>query len=156
MQARDELDLIVRYLREARAVALKVGDKLTRDRLELLLGQAELRARDLSDNLARVKAAPVAPALLTGADLDKLVNGMAKEAFDPGKFTYLENFGIASPLDCRQAARLLKGFTFDDHRVKAAALLYPKIVDRQNFDEVLSTFTFEANKAAARKAVGLK
>jgi hypothetical protein len=155
-RAREEVDQIVKDLREARTIAQRVGDRPMRDQLELILGRAELRARGLSDDLARAKPAPVAPALLTAADLDKLVNGLSKEPFDPGKFTYLENFGATSPLTSQQAARLLKSFTFDDHRLKAAQLLYPKLVDRQNFNEVLDTFVFDANKAAARKAVGLK
>jgi Domain of unknown function (DUF4476) len=156
-QAREEVDQIVKDLREARAIAAKVGDKATREKLELILGQAELRARNLSDDLAKAKPAPPpAPVPLTAADLDKLVNGLEKEAFDPGKFTYLENFGATTQMTCQQAARLLKCFTFDDHRVKGAKLLYPKLVDRQNFNDVLDTFTFDVNKAAARKSVGLK
>jgi Domain of unknown function (DUF4476) len=155
-KAREEVDEIVKDLREARLIAARVGDKATRDKLDLILGQAEARARNLSDDLARAKSAPMAPAVLTAADIDKLVNGLSKEPFDPGKLTYLENFGASNPLTCQQAARLLKGFTFDEGRIKAAALLYPKLVDRQNFNEVLDTFVFDTNKAAARKAVGLK
>ena len=155
-QAREEIDQIVKDLREARSVAQRVGDKATREKLELILGQAELRARNLSDDLAKAKPAPPAPVVLTASDLDKLVNGLTKEAFDPGKLTYLENFGATTPLTCQQAARLLKCFTFDEHRVKAAKLLYPKLVDRQNFNDVLDAFTFDVNKAAARKSVGLK
>jgi hypothetical protein len=155
-QAREEVDQIVKDLREARATALSVGDKPTREKLELILSRAELRARNLSDDLARAKPAPVAPPILSAADLDKLVNGLSKEPFDPGKVIYLENFGASNPLTCQQAAKLLKGFTFDEGRIKAAKLLYPKLVDRQNFNEVLDTFVFETNKAAARNAVGLK
>jgi hypothetical protein len=155
-QAREEVDQIVRDLSKARGVAQKVGDRATREKLELILSQAELRARNLSDDLAKAKAAPMAPPILSAAELDKLVNGLAKEPFDPGKYTYLENFGASSPMTCQQAARLLKSFTFDEQRIKAAKLLYPKLVDRQNFNDVLDTFVFEPNKAAARKAVGLK
>jgi hypothetical protein len=155
-KAREEVDEIVKDLREARLIAARVGDKATRDKLDLILGQAEARARNLSDELARAKSAPLAPPILSADDLDKLVKGLAKEPFDPGKLTYLENFGASNPLTCQQAARLLKGFTFDEGRIKAAALLYPKLVDRQNFNEVLNTFVFDTNKAAARKAVGLK
>jgi hypothetical protein len=155
-QAREEVDQIVKDLREARAIAARVGDKAARDKLELILGQAELRARTLSEDLARAKPAPVAPPILSATEVDKLVNGLSKEPFDPGKLTYLENFGATNPLTCQQAARLLKAFTFDEGRIKAAKLLYPKLVDRHNFNEVLDTFVFETNKAAARNAVGLK
>ena len=31
-----------------------------------------------------------------------------------------------------------------------------KLIDRQNFNDALNAFAFDSNKAAARKAVGLK
>ena len=50
----------------------------------------------------------------------------------------------------------MKCFTFDEGRIKAAKVLYPKLVDRHNFHDVLDVFIFENSKAEARKAVGLK
>ena len=40
-QAREEVDEVVKDLREARLIAARFGDKATRDRLDLILGQAE-------------------------------------------------------------------------------------------------------------------
>jgi hypothetical protein len=87
---------------------------------------------------------------------EKLLKGLKQEPFDQGKLTYIENFAAARPLSCEQAATLLKCFAFDEGRIKAVKLLYPRLIDRQNFNDVLSTFVFDKSKAEARKAVGLK
>jgi hypothetical protein len=50
----------------------------------------------------------------------------------------------------------LKCFAFDEGRIKAIKVLYPKLIDRQNFNDVLNAFVFDNSKADARKAVGLK
>jgi hypothetical protein len=159
VQVRNEVDQIVKDLREARTLAERIGDKAVREKMELILSRAELRARDLSDDLARARPAPAqpsGPAALTAPEFEKLLKGLKQEAFDDGKLTYLENFATARPLTCEQAATLLKNFSFDQGRVKATKLLYPKLVDKQNFNDVLNVFVFPNYKAEARTAVGLK
>ena len=155
LQARKELDQIIGDLREARTLALKIGDKAIRDKMGLILNRAELRARDLSDDLAQARPAQSQTAL-PAADFEKLLKGLKQEPFDQGKLTYIENFATARPLNCEQAATLLKCFAFDEGRIKAIKVLYPKLIDRQNFNDVLNTFVFDKSKAEARKAVGLK
>ena len=158
-EARRRVDDITKDLREARAAAARVGDKALREKLERLLGQAELRARDLSEELARARAAqsPTPATMpLPAADLERLVAGLKKEPFDEGKLTFVENFAARRPLSCQQAATLLRCFTFDEGRVKAVKLLYPKLLDPQNFHDVLGVFVFDRSKAEARKSVGLK
>ncbi len=62
---------------------MRIGDKAIREKLELVLSQAELRARDLSDELARARPAqsqPAAPAAMAGADFDKLLKGLKERA----------------------------------------------------------------------------
>ena len=155
LQARKEVDQIIGDLREARTLALKIGDKATRDKMGLILSRAELRARDLSDDLAQSRPAQSQTAL-PAADFEKLLKGLKQEPFDQGKLTYIENFATARPLNCEQAATLLKCFAFDEGRIKAIKVLYPKLIDRQNFNDVLNAFVFDNSKADARKAVGLK
>jgi Domain of unknown function (DUF4476) len=154
-QARREVDQITKDLREARALSRSIAEKSVREQMERLLSRAELRARDLSDALAKAgRPQPAAPAAISAADFERLLNGLKQEAFDDRKFTYIENFASKAPLSCAQATVLLKSFAFDDGRLKAVKLLYPKLVDPQNFNDVLSAFVFK--KAEARNAVGLK
>jgi hypothetical protein len=158
-RAKTEVDQIARDLGDARKLATKIGDRAIRERMELILSRAELRARDHSNELARARppqTEPPAPVVLSPADFDKLLSGLKKEAFDGGKLTYVENFASKRPLTCEQTASILKCFAFDKDRVNAVKLLYPVIVDRHNFNDVLNAFAFETGKADARKAVGLK
>jgi hypothetical protein len=158
-QARARADEIVIDLRAAAAEARKIGDRALRERIELRLSRAELKARELADELSRVRpAAAGGGALLPLSDpeFDKLLQGVKKEPFDDGKLTYIENFATVRPLSCRQAASLLKAFSFDEKRILAAKSLYPLLLDRQIFNDVLGVFTFDSSKAQARKAVGLK
>ncbi|WP_210420495.1 DUF4476 domain-containing protein [Aquisphaera giovannonii] len=157
-QAKVRADEIVKDLREAAAEARKIGDRALRERIELRLSRAELKARELAEELSRVRPAPVtASALpLSDAESEKLLQGLKKEPFDDGKLTFIENFATARPLTCRQAAALIRAFSFDEKRVAAAKALYPRLLDRQNFNDVLGAFTFDSNKVLARKAVGLK
>jgi hypothetical protein len=157
-RAREVVDQLAKDLREARSLAEKIGDKALREKMGLVLAQAELKARDLSTELAhsgRV-AGPTAPPPLSADEFAKLLKGLSAETFDKDKAIYVENFCVARPLTCAQAAELLKRFDFDDARVKAVAALYPKLVDPNNFNDVLATFTFDGKKQEARKAVGLK
>jgi hypothetical protein len=157
VQARREVDQIAKDLREARALNHGIADTALREKMELILSRAELRARDLSERLAKASVAqpkPAAPVALPAPDFEKLLKGLKQEAFDEGKFTYVENFASKAPLSCAQVATLLKCFAFDEGRLKAVKLLYPKLVDPQNFNDVLNAFVFK--KAEARKAVGLK
>jgi len=154
-QAREQVDLLAKELRDARSVAARVTDKATREKLESILSQAELRARDLSDDLSQVKPAQTQP-VLSASELDKLLEGIKKEAFDPGKLAYIENFASKRPLTSAQAAALTKCFNFDENRIKAARVLYPKLIDKENFNDVLSTFVFDGSRSEVRKSVGLK
>lgn len=156
-QARQQVDELVRDLREARTAAGRIGDRAVRERIEGLLSRAELRARDLSEELGRVRpAAPAPVGPLPAADFAKLLKGLKSESFDDGKLTFVENFASRVPLNCEQAAALMKCFSFDDKRIVAIQRIYPNLVDPQNFNDVLAVYSFPASRAAARKAVGLK
>jgi hypothetical protein len=159
LQARNQVDQLIKDLREARALTPKIGDRAIREKMELILNRAELRARDLSDELARARPAQsqaTAPAALPTAAFESLLKGLKRETFDSGKATYIENFAVTRPMSCEQAAALLKCFDFDKERIRAAELLYPHLVDRENFHEVLKVFVFDSSKNEVKKAVGLK
>jgi hypothetical protein len=156
-EARIQVDQIARDLREARTAAGRIGDRALRERIEGLLGRAELRARDLSDELSRARPAPHQPAgPLPAPEFDKLLKGLKAEPFDDGKLTYVENFASRVPLSCAQAATLLGSFAFDEKRIDALKVIYPRLVDPHNLNDVLAVYMFPSSKAAARKAVGLK
>ena len=155
-QARDAVDQIARDLREARKMTNAIAEKATRDRLELVLARAELRAIDLREELGKVPDPPAGPRPLTEEEFAHLLKGVSAQPFDKDKLIQIQNFGTARPLTCAQAAGLLKSFNFDEDRGKAAILLYPRLTDRLRFQEVLDVFVFDLNRKKVREAVGLK
>src|SRR5687767_7142137 len=70
-------------LKEARELLVKVADKPTRDRLELLITRSELRAVELEKSLAGVTPAASAPPL-SAEDFAKLMKSLKAESFDEG------------------------------------------------------------------------
>lgn len=156
-QAKQEIDAIVKDLRDARASAGRINDRAIREKIEGLLSRAELRARDLSDALARTRPSQSqAAAPLPAEQFEKLLKGLKNEAFDEGKLTYIENFASRVPLSCAQAAALLSCFAFDVKRIEAIKPIYPNLVDPLNFNDVLAVYKFSSSRAEARRAVGLK
>lgn len=158
-QAAADLGSITNDVSEARRLVANVGDRALRDRIDLLLSRAELNARSLRDKLsaaASTTAAPPTIAAMSPEKFDEFLAALKKHPFDPGKARFLEDFAKTQRFNASQATTLLKAFAFDQDRVKAAAALYPSLVDRGDFYKILDAFTFEQGKEAARKAAGLR
>jgi hypothetical protein len=142
-------------LREARELLKKVNDRKTRDRLELLLSRAELRAADIQKDLA-VLAVPPRRVALTADEFARFLKGLNANAFDSEKVPFVEQYAKTRWFTTTQAREVLKAFTFDDGRVKAAVALYPRLTDPDNFFTCLDTFTFDSGRKAVREKLKLK
>lgn len=68
----------------------------------------------------------------------------------------MKTFVAGRPLNCEQAAEILKTFSFDDGRIASAVILYPGLVDPANFFEVLKVFSFESTRKQVMDAVRKK
>jgi hypothetical protein len=68
----------------------------------------------------------------------------------------VKSFVAGRPLDCEQAAEVLKTFSFDDGRIASAVILYPSLVDPANFFEALKVFSFESTRKQVMDAVRKK
>ncbi|MBC8352558.1 MAG: DUF4476 domain-containing protein [Planctomycetes bacterium] len=141
-----------RDLRDARKLLADVDDLKLRERLELLLSRAALKADDLEESFAGATRGQ-AKSPISEKDFAKLVENIKDEAFDDDKVEFIETFLKGRPLNCDQATTLLKTLSFDDGRIEAAVLLYPGLVDRENFFEVLKIFPFEASRKKVMEAV---
>jgi DNA-binding TFAR19-related protein (PDSD5 family) len=142
-------------LREAQDVLKGITDRRTRERLELLLTRAELRANDVQKELAALAAA-AKPAPVSDEDFAKILASLKGNAFDKDKLSFVQNLGKSRYYTCTQVRTLLKEFAFDGDRGKAAVALYPQILDPDNFFMVLEVFTFDSGRKAVRQNLGLK
>jgi hypothetical protein len=142
-------------LREARTLLPKVPDKTTRERLELLLTRAELRATEIEKVLAKVPNA-TGPSPISADDFAKLLAAVKKESFDDGKLRFLYRLVEKQRFTCDQARELLKVFSFDESRSKAAEVLYPRLTDPERFLFIVDVFTFDSSRDALLKKLKVK
>lgn len=142
-------------LREALDLVNTLPKGKTRDRLELLLRRAQDKADDIKSDMAALAAA-AKPAAVSEADFAKILAGLKAQTFDKDKVPFVENLGKSRHYTCAQVGALLKVFSFDDGRGKAAVALYPQILDPENFFTVLEVFTFDSGRKAVREQLKLK
>ena len=144
-----------RNIKEARKLLADINDRALREQLELLLSRAALIAEDLSEPLATSprdrRKLPI-----SDADFAKLLKNLKGQSFDEQKMVFVETFVKGRPLNCQQATELLKTFSFDDGRIASAVILYPGLVDAENFFEVLKIFPFESTRKQVMEAVKKK
>ena len=153
-QAAEAVGRIAGDVAEARRLAARVGDRDLANQIDLLLNRAETRARDLRRDLdvaARTGISAISP-----ADFDKFLASLKGNPFDEQKVTFIENFAKGHRFTCQQATVLLRTFSFDDGKVKAAVALHPQLVDPGNFYRVLDCFSFDTGRQAVRKSLGMK
>lgn len=128
-------------LMEAKELVRKLPPTTTRDKLELLLTRTELQLKQMSGNMNGPKPTP-----MSSDDFNRFSVNLRNQSFDKDKVTFLENFMPGRYVSCLQASILLKHFSFDNDRIKAAIYLHGFVTDVENFNRVLEVFTFDASK----------
>jgi hypothetical protein len=148
-----EAKALAEELKEANETVKKVADKAVREKLELQIARAELRALNLKKELDEMAAAtPPVKVAMPDANFQKLLNAIKAEAFDTGKVAVVSGLkGIH--LNCEQLKTIMMTFAFDEKRLDAGVHLYPMLTDPENDFNVVAAFTFESGKVAWRKAI---
>lgn len=129
-------------LKEARGLLKDVSDRKTREKLELLIGRAELAAKDLQGELAA--ASPLMA--LAKEDFAKILKGLKDQSFDDGKVKYIAALPKSTRITSAQAKEMLAAFSFDRDRITAAVSLHALVVDPELFVTVLDAFSFKSSK----------
>ncbi len=139
--ANDPVTSMLRDLQEAREIVKRMAASPNRDRLELLLTRTELTLKEQSASLGGDKPRP-----MDQRRFFDFLTMLRKQGFDKDKYQFLENHMPGHYVTSEQAAQLVKDFSFDNDRIKAAVLLYRHIVDPEGFYRVLDTFSFDTSK----------
>jgi len=71
---------------------------------------------------------------------------LKKEPFDDHRKGIIEMATQNSLFTSEQCKKILSIYNFDDRKIEVIKMLYPKVVDKQNFFIVLETMTFGSNK----------
>lgn len=141
---------ILKDLQEARELLKRVPPSGNRDRIELLLTRTELQLKQM---LGRLGDSMPKPKALSPEDFNRLSVSMRNQAFDKDKYQFMENFAAGRYFTCDQASQLLKHFSFDADRIRGAVLLYPQLVDAENFNRVLECFTFDTSRKSVMERI---
>ncbi|MGV4530375.1 DUF4476 domain-containing protein [Ornithobacterium rhinotracheale] len=71
---------------------------------------------------------------------------MNQNTFDSNKMQFLQSVVPMNVFTSSEIKQILRTFSFDKDRLKAAKLLFDYCIDKQNFYEVYDVFTFEYSK----------
>ncbi len=132
------------------ALAPRIVDRENFSRIyeALTFGSEKDQVRAIEKKLGPPAGAAV---LCPDADLGELLERLKKEAFDDGRAKLLASMASSRCFACDQVAKIVKTFTFGDGQVKSVKILLPRIVDRENFDKIYDSVTFEGDKERIRK-----
>ncbi|MCB9680671.1 MAG: DUF4476 domain-containing protein [Alphaproteobacteria bacterium] len=111
----------------------------------------QLAAQDLRAPPHRPPAprAPVVP--VTGdAELQGILAAMEAESFGRDQLAVLASAAPGRHFTSGQVVAVMDTFTFDSDRVEAATLLYPLVVDPQNWYVTTAALTFSSSKETLR------
>jgi len=81
----------------------------------------------------------------------RLLKAVKEAPFSSEKLTLIEDAASKNYFKSEQVLQLLKTFNFDSYRLKAAKVLYPRVVDPENFFIVYDAFTFSSSKEELRR-----
>jgi hypothetical protein len=137
-------------IREAQALLPKTNTKSGREKLELVLTRLELRSTELQKELAAMSKTGK-PQAITSEQLALILKGIKAEPFDSGRLSFVDGLGKSRRYTSSQVKTILKEFVSDDDRVKAAVLLFPQVIDPDNFLVVYDVFTFDSGRASLRE-----
>lgn len=97
----------------------------------------------------------IGPQPMNSAQFSSLTGAINSEAFGDGKLRTLQSASSGSFFTSQQAKSLVSLYTFGDDKIEAAVMLYPRVLDPENFYIVYGAFNFESEKEEVRQRLGL-
>ncbi|MEL6343234.1 MAG: DUF4476 domain-containing protein [Myxococcota bacterium] len=88
--------------------------------------------------------------ILNHGELNQIRVAINNEAFADDKMAVLLAATAGRPMTTAQARSLVNLFTFDDDKVEAAVILYPQVVDPEQWFTMYSALTFRSSKDTLR------
>lgn len=88
-------------------------------------------------------------------DFANLLTKIKNEPFKDDKFTLLKLSAENNAFSCRQCAKLMSLFPFDDEKLQVVRILAPQIADKENYKEIVGVLSFLSNKEKAQRLLGI-
>jgi len=88
---------------------------------------------------------------MSSSSFRELINNLKNESFSSGKLNILKDAVRGNYFTSEQVVDILSVFDFEKDKLESAKMLYPKVVDKNNFFKVYSVFKFNSDKEELRK-----
>jgi hypothetical protein len=96
---------------------------------------------------------PAAPSPMDPARFDDLLLRLGALTFSKDQMNYLADVVREHYFTTEQVRRVMRVFTFDSEKVKAAVVMYPAVLDRKDFYRAQDELTFESDRERLRAEV---
>lgn len=101
----------------------------------------------------RGRMLPRGPLPIEYGSFDEMIGSLKKLAFGDDRLKLLNDARKRHYFTTEQVRRVMSVFQFGGEKVKAAASLYPRVVDKQNFFKVYTDLEFEDDRKTLRKQI---
>ena len=85
-----------------------------------------------------------------------LYKTVKKKSFDKDRLEILRVGVLDNYFTCRQCARLMSLYKFDDDKLKILRIMAGHLVDMNNHNDILKQFDFDSNRRKALDILGFK
>ena len=89
-------------------------------------------------------------------DFQFLYKTVKKKSFDKDRLEILRVGVLDNFFTCRQCARLMSLYKFDDDKLKILRIMAGHLVDMNNHNDILKQFDFDSNRRKALDILGFK
>ena len=98
-------------------------------------------------------AVPAGPLPMDPQRFAELVQDLRNRSFSSEQLDLLRDVARHQWFLTAQVRQVMQVFSFDSEKVEAAAILYPKVLDRENFYQAYADFTFDSDRQKLRQRV---
>ena len=83
----------------------------------------------------------------------RFLNDVKSKTFDSDRTDFIEKATRSTGFTSEQCCRLIKLYSFDDDRTKVLKILYPSVVDKDNFSAAIDGLDFLSNQDTVKNFV---
>lgn len=123
--------------------------------LALLPEETDIRITPVEGNEEEPREEEPAPVLnpISESSLQTLIQDLREEPFSDDQLRLLRTAADKHHFTVDQVLRILPVFTFEDDRVEAVRILWPKVLDKENGHRLYSAFTFSDSKEKVEQII---
>jgi len=152
----EQLDLVQRIgadLKDLRAQVNRLSDGQMRQQMLQTINRLEADTKNFADLTAGTARSRMA---ISDDGLAKLLRALQNQNFDDNRMPILRQGSANARFTSDQARSLVTAFVASEARKRAAILLYPRVVDPNNFSTVLDAIPFNADREDVLRAISPK